>query len=66
MQETGTWWSSDAGVERERKRPPSEEQARGLLAEETLLMINVTLCKLSKFSRNIMLPSFFLTCVNIL
>lgn len=66
MQAAGTWWSSAAGMEREEKRLSSGKQARDLITEETLLTTNVTLCKLSKFSRNIMLPSFFLTCVNIL
>lgn len=66
VQPTGTWWSCAAGIEGGKRRPSSGEQGRDLLTEETLLMTNVTLCKLSKFFRNIMPPSFFLTCVNIL
>lgn len=46
-------------------RAASEEQARGLLTEKALLKLSSALCKPSKFSRNIMLSSVFLTRFNI-
>lgn len=46
-------------------RAASEEQARDLLTEKNLLKLSSTLCKPSKFSRNIMLSNVFLTRFNI-
>lgn len=63
MKAMETQESCAAGAEGE--RAPSQEQARGLLTEKTLLKLNGTLCKPSKFSGNIMLSSIFLTHVNI-